>query len=72
MPAKVPAGYMDTLKDLIAAGKIKPVVDRVYPLPEIADAHRYVEAGHKRGGVAIAMIPIPSQEFLRERPLAPG
>lgn len=55
--AKVPAGYLDTLKDLIAAGKIRPVVDRVFPLPETADAHRYVEAGHKRGGVAIAPIP---------------
>lgn len=55
--AKVPAGYLDTVKDLIAAGKIRPVVDRVYPFPETADAHRYVEAGHKRGGVAIAMIP---------------
>ena len=42
--AKVPAGYLDTLKDLIAAGKIKPVVDRIYPLPETADAHCYVEA----------------------------
>jgi NADPH:quinone reductase-like Zn-dependent oxidoreductase len=45
------------LKDLIAANKIRPVVDRVYPLAETADAHRYVEAGHKRGGVAIAMMP---------------
>jgi NADPH:quinone reductase-like Zn-dependent oxidoreductase len=55
--AKVPAGYLDVLKDLIAANKIRPVVDRVYPLAETADAHRYVEAGHKRGGVAIAMMP---------------
>lgn len=55
--AKVPAEYLDTLKDLIAANKIRPIVDRVYPLTETADAHRYVEAGHKRGGVAIAMIP---------------
>jgi NADPH:quinone reductase-like Zn-dependent oxidoreductase len=55
--AKMPAGYLDTLKDLIATGKITPIVDRVYPLPETADAHRYVEAGHKRGGVAIALTP---------------
>jgi len=55
--AKVPPGYLDVLKDLIAANKIRPVVDRVYPLAETADAHRYVEAGHKRGGVAIAMMP---------------
>ena len=55
--AKVPAGCLDILRHLIAADKIKPVVDRVYPLPETADAHRYVEAGRKRGGVAITMIP---------------
>lgn len=47
---KVPAGYLDILKDLIAAGKIRPVVDRVYPLPDTAQAHRYVEAGHKGAG----------------------
>ena len=56
--AKVPAGYLDRLKDLIAADKVRPVVDKVYPLSETADAHRYVEAGHKRGGVAITMIPL--------------
>jgi NADPH:quinone reductase-like Zn-dependent oxidoreductase len=52
---KVPAAYLDTLKDLVAAGKIRAVVDRVYPLAETADAHRYVEGGHKHGGVAIAV-----------------
>ena len=51
--AKVPASYLDIVKDLVAAEKIRPVIDRVYRLPETADAHRYVEAGHKRGGVAI-------------------
>ena len=55
--AKVPAGYLDILKDLLAADKIRPVVDRVYPLAETAAAHHNVEAGHKRGGVAIAMTP---------------
>ena len=55
--AKVPAGYLDVLKDLTAANMIRPVVDRVYPLAETAAAHHNVEAGHKRGGVAIAMTP---------------
>ena len=53
--AKVPAADLEVVTDLIAAGKIRPVLDRVYPLTEAAEAHRYVEAGHKRGGVAIAL-----------------
>jgi NADPH:quinone reductase-like Zn-dependent oxidoreductase len=40
------------LRELLEAGKITPVIDRTYPLAEVAAAIRYLEQGHARGKVA--------------------
>ena len=46
---------LDLLGELIEAGKIKPVIDRIYPLGEVPEAMAYAEQGHVRGKVVIAV-----------------
>jgi len=44
---------LNFLKELLETGKIKPVIDRIYPLSDVAEVIRYVEEGHARGKVII-------------------
>jgi NADPH:quinone reductase-like Zn-dependent oxidoreductase len=46
-------GDLEKINSLIEAGKLHPVIERVFPLEEIADAHRLSEAGHVRGKIVI-------------------
>ncbi len=43
------------LKELFEAGKVVPVIDRRYPLSEVAEAFRYLEEGHAQGKVVITV-----------------
>ncbi len=45
------------IQDLLATGKVKPVIDRCYPLRETADAIRYLETGRARGKVIVQIVP---------------
>jgi NADPH:quinone reductase-like Zn-dependent oxidoreductase len=53
--AKSNQADLQFLKELIEAGKVKPVIDRTYPLSETPEAIRYLEEGHARGKVVITV-----------------
>ena len=55
MMAKIDKEDLVLLKDLLAAGKIVPVIDRRYPFSDTAEAVRYLEEGHAKGKVVITM-----------------
>jgi NADPH:quinone reductase-like Zn-dependent oxidoreductase len=53
--AKQRASDLERLTDLIEAGKLTPAVDKTYPLDQVPEAMRYLEAGKARGKVAITV-----------------
>jgi NADPH:quinone reductase-like Zn-dependent oxidoreductase len=53
--AKQSSQDLKTLKELIEAGELSPVIDRTYPLRQTPEAIRYLEQGHARGKVVITV-----------------
>jgi NADPH:quinone reductase-like Zn-dependent oxidoreductase len=45
------------IKGLIESGELEPVIDRTYCFEEIAEAHRHVDTGHKKGNVVVSVVP---------------
>jgi NADPH:quinone reductase-like Zn-dependent oxidoreductase len=47
--------HLDEIAKMIRAGTLRPVIDRVYPLDEVARAHRHVEGRHRKGAVVLSV-----------------
>jgi NADPH:quinone reductase-like Zn-dependent oxidoreductase len=53
--AKIKQGDLTCLKELLESGKVKPVIDRRYPLSEVPEALAYLGEGHARGKIVITV-----------------
>lgn len=55
-------GDLEKISVLIEAGKIKPVIEKMFPLEQIAEAHRLSETGHVRGKLVLSVVPSVARE----------
>ncbi|MBN1924514.1 MAG: NAD(P)-dependent alcohol dehydrogenase [Prolixibacteraceae bacterium] len=53
---KLVSSRLNKIKELTESGLLKPFLDKIYSLEDIVEAHRYVQQGHKRGGVAVRIV----------------
>ena len=60
--AKINQKDLAFMRELLAAGKVKPVIDRRYRLSETAKALRYIGEGHAQGKIVITMEPASKTE----------
>jgi len=57
LPTPILRDLLDEIRAIIYTGQLRSVVDKQYSLGQIAEAHTYVDKGHKRGNVVLAMVP---------------
>jgi NADPH:quinone reductase-like Zn-dependent oxidoreductase len=71
-PGRYRAEDLRCVAKLAEAGTLRPVIDRTYPLEEVAAAHRYVDSGRKRGSVILSIVTAHASSLVRATGLHSG